>query len=354
MFTWKSSAKKKPAMTNKEWIKEVNRLEDAAGSVLAVPPEMLAMIVCIRRAHKKSGSDERRPMPKGKQRPAKSILDGVDKIIDRSLGLTRIGARRIGKAPHYRHKESCQMLSGSPPPNFDMKALINDIYDRVQSKRKRLPSKENWRFEKQTRIGSKNKSLEVKLERAIVRIPKETWPDADNWGNQIPTASGLMNKSSDKRRALDLVRGRKDGSCEFIELKVNSDNPLYAAMEILTYSALYMFSRKNRGKLGYNKSQNPLLWATNTQANIQADNPADIHLKVLAPCDYYKGYRLDWLENEINSGLKRFLAGPAFDFLMDFKFEKFPSSFRLKPFPHPFPQEYAIEQALKDRAPVYP
>jgi len=262
----------------------------------------------------------------------KDILDGVYDIIDQTLGLEFIG--KVGKKPHYKHRESCRKLSEFPPSNFNVEALIKKIYQKVEQNwndrsYKKDPSEKNWSFPKHRRISSKNKSSEVMLERKIVKIPQ--------WANQVPAASGLVNERLDKRRAVDLVRQCQDGSYELVELKVKSDTPLYAAMEILQYGVLYIFSRAKREVFRYTKEQNPLLWAT------------AVHLKVLAPCEYYKGCKLDWFEDEINSGLKRYIAEPTFDFQMDFKFEAFPPSFSLKPFPQPD----AIIVALSDLRPVY-
>src|SRR2546427_8278340 len=55
-----------------------------------------------------------------------SILDGVDDIINRALGLKCIGEKHIGRAPHYQHRQSCLKFSKEPMSDLDAKALIND------------------------------------------------------------------------------------------------------------------------------------------------------------------------------------------------------------------------------------
>jgi hypothetical protein len=264
----------------------------------------------------------------------KSILEDVGKIIDEALGLKGC---EIGKAPHYRHRESCQRLSRKPMSKFNGQALIEKIYKQVNNNRSNKdPSEENWRWKKnpekkdESRQENREKKLEVRLERKIV----ETSAD---WVNQVPTASGLVDEHSDKRGAIDLVHRLKDDEYEFIELKLRSDTPLYAAMEILQYGILYIFSRKDRKKLGYKEDRGPLLWAKS------------VHLQVLAPHDYYKGYTLDWLEDEICKGLKSFLVEQKVKLQIDFRFEAFPPSFTLAP----FPENDAIAQALNNRRPVY-
>jgi hypothetical protein len=243
----------------------------------------------------------------------KGILAGVNYIIDAMLPF-----KDIGNDPHYRHKESCLKLSQSRLANFSGEELIEKVYSKIESNRNKLrgPSDENWRLERQTGIGERNDSSEVKLERAIVNIASAVWPDAVNWYNQIPTSSGLIDEHCDKRCAIDLVHERADGSYEFIELKVESDNPLSAAMEILKYGILYIYSRKNRKDFGP-KSEGLL------GAKI-------IHLVVLAPDHYYKDYEresgLAMLERKIDTALGTYLIKHRSEFQelrMDFRFEKF-------------------------------
>lgn len=173
----------------------------------------------------------------------RSILSDVDRIIDDHFSLD------IGERPHYRHKESCIKLLKSPLLGIEMLSLIEKMYEQIKTNWSRSeyhnPSRENWRFEKQELVGSDNKK-EVALERALVNIPGEIWPDADSWVNQVPVASGLVDPAADKRRAIDLVYRCKDDSYDFIELKVDESGgtPLFAAMEVLQYGLLYVFPVK--------------------------------------------------------------------------------------------------------------
>jgi len=240
-----------------------------------------------------------------------SILKDVNDLIDSELGLMD-----IGETPHHKHKTSCDRLTKSPMTGIALD-LIAKIYDKVQEnwRDSNCPkgSKKNWRFEKQPVISRKNRSPEVILEKAIVNISHEIWPDVTCWMNQVPVASGLTRRK-EGRRAIDLVHRCGDGWYEFIELKVNegAGTPLFAAMEILQYGVLYMFSRENAKALGYEGTDKELLGATG------------IHLKVLAPATYYEGYDdLSQLEESIRKGLAKFLAQRkfAFELEMDFKFE---------------------------------
>lgn len=244
-----------------------------------------------------------------------NILSGVDDIIDRYLGVTH-----IGKSPHYKHRESCIELSKSPLLDLAMLKLIDEVYNRIKSNWEnaaRPPgskpnpgSKQNWRFAKQKRVGGGNKK-EVAFERAIVNIPTEVWPDAECWANQVPVASGLVGSVVDKRRAIDLVYRRGSDSYEFVELKVDESGgtPLLAAMEILQYGLLYVFSRENTELLSQLNEKSELLQAQN------------IHLMVMAPAAYYSGYDLGWLEKAINCGLIGFRSERKYSFQIDFEFE---------------------------------
>jgi hypothetical protein len=226
--------------------------------------------------------------------PNSSILAGVDKLIDAALRL---------KSGKYQDKTTCQLLSKGNKLDFDGSILIQRILDQVKSNWHggKSRSSENWRWKPNCKL--KTKSEEIVLERWIVRTAKDS-----DWVNQVPVASGLTG-SAGGRRAIDLVHQCRDGRYEFIELKVGegAGTPLFAAMEILQYGVLYIFSRENASTLGYEETG--MLGATG------------IHLKVLAPASYYEGYDLSWLEESINSGLAKFLAQGERGFKMNFTFE---------------------------------
>ena len=276
---------------------------------------------------------------------SESILKGVGQIIDEALGLKNCG---IGKEPHYKHKTNCRKLSVLPPATFDATALIKKIYAQVICNWKKganyEPSTENWRFEGRTNIDVSNEDPEIKLERAIVST--QTQPPA-NWANQMPTSSGFVGPRADKHRNIDLIHRCEDGAYEFIELKVESDTPLYAAMEILQNAILYIFYRENEQEMKWGSAnQKPLLEAT------------VIHLRVLAPYVYYEGYKLDWLEENICNGLKAFLAGRTPKLKMDFRFDAFPPWFspdHARAICKDLSKEQAdsIRMAVDDRRPVY-
>lgn len=237
-----------------------------------------------------------------------TILEGFSAIVDSNLKILD-----IGKPPHYSHKTSAKYLSQNPIEKFNSGQLFTELLECVEHNFKQSNSKtseKNWRWAPQGVISVNNKSQEKIIEKYIVNKSKG---ENSRWANQVPTGSGLFNSNSDKKRAIDLVYKHSEKEFDFIELKIKSDNPLKAAIELIEYAVLYVFSRKNY---------------TNTEIKkhilLQSEK---IHLKVLAPHNYYLGYSLGWLANSFNIGLQHFLKDEPFK--MDFQFVEFPSNFQL-------------------------
>jgi hypothetical protein len=135
-------------------------------------------------------------------------------------------------------------------------------------------------------------------------------------GESGPASSGLCGSTQDKRRAIDLVY--KNGFKEYtlFELKIASDTPLFAAMEILIYGILYIFTRQHIDELGYDNGEKVLLGAQT------------IHLRTLAPRKYYGGVDLTWLDEVINAGLTKYLSEQTeMSLKMDFGFVTIPDEF---------------------------
>lgn len=166
-----------------------------------------------------------------------SILDGVGEIIDKWLPLTK----RYGAPPHYRHRSTFLSVVRAGPTQIDGFGLAKAIYGQICTNWSRCPRKarslENWRWAPRPNHSPRNRSPEVTLERAIVQEA------GVEWANQVPAASGLCGSRRDRRCCVDLVhKPPSSQSYEFIELKWNSNHPLYAAMEVLCYGMLYLFA----------------------------------------------------------------------------------------------------------------
>lgn len=178
---------------------------------------------------------------------------------------------------------------------------VADNFERGAAAANRERSQENWRWHRpQLRIASHNSSPEVVLERAIVAACGRT--GRTDWSNQIPVASGLIDGAADGRRAIDLVRQCGERHFELIELKIASDTPLYAAVEIIGYGCIWLLARRNP------PGQKSLI--------LEADH---VDLRVLAPTDYYARYELTELEATLDRGCRA--LGQAQGLTLTFAFQ---------------------------------
>jgi hypothetical protein len=135
----------------------------------------------------------------------------------------------------------------------------------------------------------------------------------------MPIAAGLFDNGTDRRRAIDLVFQCGNDQYDFVELKLKSDTPLYAAMEILGYGLVYLASRLD--------SANNLSYVRGTSRPVLAATA--INLVVLAPSNYYEErYSLQWLELGLSDGLKALVKDKGVNNLtINFQFESLPDEF---------------------------
>jgi hypothetical protein len=234
------------------------------------------------------------------------LFEGVDILIDKALRVTD-----IGKSAHQRYAtKTCSQRLTTKPYGFDAAELFTAILLQIERNWRnsngetvRLPSRENWRLKPQPYSADDNNSCETNLEKEIVRELGEEWV------NQVPTASGLMNSTANKHCNIDLVHVLTTTEFELIELKCSSGYPIYAAFELLRYAMAYIFSRRFAAALGYTIEEKPLLFAK------------QLHLIVLAPYGFYTEYKPQWLETELN---RSFATGSLGDLpTIDFRFEYF-------------------------------
>ncbi|QGQ21991.1 hypothetical protein F1728_04470 [Gimesia benthica] len=221
----------------------------------------------------------------------------------------------------YKHQETLNRMNDNNLP--DGVRLIKALYARMVENWElggspQNTSDENWRFTQCLVLGKNNYTHEVTLERTMITVLNN-----ENWVNQIPVDSGLLENSN---RSVDLAY-REGNTIQLIELKVDSNTPLSAAIQILKYGLTNAFFRTHSEELETQNLQTPLLSAD------------EIQLRVLAPAAYYNRFdeQTEWLRNfgnRINDGLAEFSAKQLMDSGMNlttFQFEVFPDNFQWDP-----------------------
>ena len=136
-------------------------------------------------------------------------------------------------------------------------------------------SKKLWQWRQARRLADHNLSPEKILEKKAVELL-----NGDTWANQVNTAAGLSLNTGDRKRSIDLINMVAPGHYRFIELKIESNNPVYAAVELLEYALLYWWLRCRPDIL---------------KPDADRDNKAlmkarHVVFEVLAPGNFYSGY----------------------------------------------------------------
>jgi hypothetical protein len=235
-------------------------------------------------------------------RPPKNVLEGHDEAVCKALQVKKL-----------RYPSAALELCGRAqvPRGFVQAGyeVVADNWRRCRALGVSSKSAQNWRWRfPQTRIGAQNTSAELMLERAISEACERVGSD---WANQVPIASGVAGPYGERRRAVDLVHRLAPAHFELIELKVASDSPLHAAIEIIGYCCVWLLSREPG-------STNPLLSATQIDA------------VVLAPARYYARYRLQALEARLDEELAALGRAQGVD--LRFRFEAFADELGQSPF----------------------
>lgn len=221
----------------------------------------------------------------------KSILDNADAIISKYLDVPNIPTNS------YRHKKYREAFIKSDQ-SIDGSGLLRALQKNIECNLPQIPkeskSKQNWRDRPISNINPKNPSKEVVLERHLAKIIERE--KRTTWWNQMPVASGLAGSNSDRRRAIDLVHRNETGETyDFIELKIASDSPLYALMEVVQYGLIYLVLRDTPSYLSE---------ISRASCVFQAK---EIKLRVLAPEGFYAD-SLARFEQQLNDGFRSLLA----------------------------------------------
>jgi hypothetical protein len=250
------------------------------------------------------------------------IFDGYERLLASRLGCSNL-----------RHRSAVFRKTPSEGPDV-VRALFAEVdlawSTAANSEAFRL-SAENFRWLKpQLSLGGNNRSPETTLERALISACCRL--GRTDWTNQVPLISGLAGSRAYKRRAIDLVHRVAAKHFEFVELKIGSDTPLYAASEIVLYGLLWLLTCRDRSLLSLPAS--PLLDAKR------------LRLSVLAPRAFYADAELKDMTAFFNAGL--LAVGERCGVELEFGFAAFPAEFR---WPGKLSNE-SLVQLLDGREPV--
>jgi len=203
----------------------------------------------------------------------------------------------------------------------DRSGLFNELFERIRTNWTRYREPDRWPTPDKNwilRVAPKftqepNKHFEKQLQKQIAICLEN-----DDWGNDVPTASGLVNSGS-RQMNIDLAHRTARGF-ELVELKISSDTPYEAALQVLRYGAIYMLYRLDP-ELARRFKFNSMLRAK------------CVIFEVLAPLQYYTGPEIDlrFLETQLDGDLKMFATRRAACVDLAFRFMAFPPGFTYRP-----------------------
>ena len=202
----------------------------------------------------------------------------------------------------------------------DRHGLFDQVFERIRMNwvsnraEERWPSQSNWVLRVAPAFTQHpTKYLEKQLQKNIAVLLED-----EGWGNDVPTASGLANDRG-RQMNIDLAHRIPDGF-EFIELKLQSNAPYEAALQILRYGAIYMLYRLE-----------PDL--TRRFRGNQMMNAKSIVLEVLAPVHYYSPGDVDLrtLEAQLDRQVARFAEKNVSGLSISFRFMAFQADFVFRP-----------------------
>src|SRR5439155_27065536 len=145
-------------------------------------------------------------------------------------------------AANLDHRRAVQRLSNGLPAGLRESDFVATLFECFSSDKWQSPtsgSRSNWLWRSEGTSHSRERA-EVRLERAIVERGGAT-----NWSFQMSTMSGIFEERTHQRRAIDLVHRISPDEYALIELKISSNNPAFAAFEILGYGLAYCQARRH-------------------------------------------------------------------------------------------------------------
>ena len=212
--------------------------------------------------------------------------------------------------------------------------LFDEMYGRIREnwlryrEPGRWPTNKNWVLRVAPDFTSNpTKYIEKQLQKEIAICL-----ESEGWGNDMPTASGLVDSRS-RQMNVDIAHELTDG-IELFEVKVASNTPYDAALQILRYGAIYLLYRLE-----------PEL--TNRFCLNKVICSKRVVLKVLAPHRYYAQSDVDLklLEMQLDRQVRHFAGHIPNQLEMSFEFLAFPVDFNY----HPGMDRKAICAAVRSR-----
>lgn len=212
------------------------------------------------------------------------------------------------------HKGVAQGLAHGLPEGLRRTDFIAELFKCFASDRwlkPTSPARSNWIW-RTTGTDHSDEPGEVKLERDIVERGGSA-----TWSFQMSTMSGLFERGTHQRRAIDLVHRMSPDEFAFIELKIKSNSPVFAAFEILGYGLAYCHAR-----------QHPDVHSSASKHDVL--RARRIRLVVLAPSEWYQfnlragppqSFRLKELAAAFNASLENLRVHLALPDLRALTFE---------------------------------
>lgn len=225
----------------------------------------------------------------------KNIMEGTDDRITRVLGRIINCDERFSTITFARKVAS---FTG----DLKLVALVNDLWRDIEENWKAAKAagcgrggSQNWRWEPKLSMHPNNPSEETRLEKGLATVlPKQ------RWANQVPTASGLIAPTADKKRNIDLAHWDEAERVTLVELKVATNTPVYAAFEIVRNALLLCLARKHQEEINIARKD---VWAKVKEAR----------LLVVAPKQFYDQlnrdgthYSLGRFEGDLSAAISNF------------------------------------------------
>ena len=231
-----------------------------------------------------------------------SIFETYERLLIKRLGIVNL-----------RHRSAVLSAPAAEGPSIvrELFSALDHMWQKAIESDDFRTSNENFRWHKpQLKLSKKNSSPEVTLERQLINACIEA--RRVDWSNQVPVASGIAGPRAFKHRAIDLVHRWAPDGFEFVELKVGSNTPLYAATQIMLYGFLWLLARRDQRRLKHAGS--PILSASR------------LKLSVLAPLEFYARKETTLLQRFFLQGLEAVGADQGVD--LDFRFTAFEPAFK--------------------------